>query len=326
MAFNEEYIHRIILDEVNQLVTFTPNKYNVITTFNKINNACFKNSLKLCPINLKLKKNYLGYFKYDGYDGNGGLINPILSINGAYEYNMVQFESVVAHEMIHYYLAKIGLDPKCGHGQEFKQLANTINTQFGLSIDETVDTGNMTYGGNSNNYVPNKQVIGKLKAYYSAINQYNNQMKKDIGNKNGEIALFMQTLYSFDIALLNAIKRCVSKNSLNEGGEFTKAMGDFRHGYNKGYNWMLDILTKKRNDNFNGGKNANSAAFNNNASLMELLFNVFPYNIEKKFDTINNKTMNLLSSISSVDSLITTIRDMGGYVENEINNAQGINP
>ena len=46
---------------------------------------------------------------------------------------MVQFESVLAHEMIHYYLAQIGADPKCSHGVEFKQMANDINSQNFLS-------------------------------------------------------------------------------------------------------------------------------------------------------------------------------------------------
>ena len=39
MVLTEEYLHKIILQEVNQGVTFTPTQYNIVTTFNKLNNA-----------------------------------------------------------------------------------------------------------------------------------------------------------------------------------------------------------------------------------------------------------------------------------------------
>ena len=325
MVLTEEYLHKIILQEVNQGVTFAPNQYNVITTFNKINNACFKGSLKPCTINLKLKKNYLGYFKYDGYDSSNRLINPILSINGNYQYNMIQFESVIAHEMIHYYLAQIGADPKCSHGAEFKQMANDINSQFGLNIDERVDTGTMTYGQQGNGYIPSKQIIGKLKAYHSALNKYNSELKRDMSNKNGQIGFFVQYLYSFDVSLLNAITRCVKKNSLNEGGEFTKAINDFSRGYNKWSNWMTDLLTKNSNSLKSGSRSGN-ASYNNNATLMQLLCYTFPNDIEKKFDKINRNTMNALSSIGYVDAIMQTIRQMESDIETEMQNAQGSNP
>jgi len=325
MVLTEEYLHKIILQEVNQGVTFTPNQYNVVTTFDKINKACFKGSLKPCSINLNLKKNYLGYFKYDGYDSSNRLINPILSINGKYQYNMVQFESVLAHEMIHYYLAQIGADPKCSHGVEFKQMANNINSQFGLNIDERVDTGNMTYNQQSNGYTPSQQIMGKLRAYYNALEQYNSQMEKDMNNKNGQIGFFIQSLYSFDIALLNAINKCVKKNSLNEGGEFTKAINDFGRGYDKWSSWMTDLLTKK-NDGIKGGSKSGNVSYNSNATLMQLLYYTFPNDIEKKFDKVNKNTMNALSSIGYVDAIMQTIRQMESDIETEMQNAQGINP
>ena len=322
----EERIHRIILNEVNQMVSFFPNMYNVVTTFQKINNSYFNNALKLCKFNLKLKKNYLGYFKYDGYNGNN-LINPIISINGAYKYTMEQFESIIAHEMIHYYLAERGIDLKCSHGQEFKQMANDMSAKLGITITETVDTGNMQYSSNNNAYTPSEQFIGKLNAYYQAIKMHNDSLYKDMKSKNGAILSFMQMLYSFDIALLNAIKRCVSKKSINESGELMQAHRNGQSGYNKWRNSMLNALTKKwgKDRQGNGGKSINTASFDKNAPLMSLLFHVFPNKIEKSFDGVNKRTMNMLSSINDVDALMVTIRQLGACVENEINNAQGMN-
>lgn len=328
MVLSDERIHKIILEEINQTVTFTPNKYNVVTTFNKLNKACFNNKLKLPKINLNLQKNYLGYFKYDGYSSNNNnLINPILSVNGAYEYNMNQFESVIAHEMIHYYLAKTGVDPNCSHGVEFQQIANQLNSKFGLTIDETVDTGGMNYGTNNNSYTPNSQSIRNLGIYFNTIKKYNDQMKNDMKNKGGDVGSFCQVLYQFDISLLNALNRCISKKSINEGGEFSKAIGNFRSGYNNWSNTVNNITNKILHlRNYGslpyGGENSNSA-YNNGASLMELLFNIFPNDIEKKHTTINNKTMNALESIGYIHAIMSSIRSLAQYIQNEIQKAQG---
>lgn len=325
MVLTEEYLHKIILQEINQGVMFTPTQYNIVTTFNKLNNACFKGSLKLCRINLNLKKNYLGYFKYDGYGNGNKLINPVLSINGKYQYTIEQFESVLAHEMIHYYLAQIGLDPKCSHGAEFKQMANNINSQLGLNIDERVDTGNMVYGQQGNTYTPSQQIMGKLKAYHQALEQYTSQMKSDMGNKSGLIKFFIQSLYSFNVALMDAIKRCVKKNSLNESSnDFSSDIRAFKSGYNEWSKGFLDFL--KRNISKRGGsKGGNASSYEgNNATLMQLLCYTFPNDIEKKFDKINNSTMNALSSIDYVDASMQTIRQMEADVETEMQNTQNV--
>lgn len=325
MVLTEEYLHKIILQEVNQNVAFTINHYHVESAFNRLNQICFNGRLKPCSINLKLPKNYLGYFKYDGYTNNNQLINPTISINGQYQYTTLQFESVLAHEMIHYWLAMNGADPKCSHGTEFRQMANNINSQFGLNIDERVDTGNMVYNKKSNVYKPSSQIIGKLKAYHQALQQYTSQMKNDMNNKSGSIGMFIQTLYSFNIALMNAITRCVKKNSLNESNDFSSDIAAFRNGYNQWSNGFIDFLKniKTSKYNSNGGK---ASSYNNNSTLMRLLFTTFPYDIEKKFDKINRNTMNALSSIGYVDAIMQTIRQMESDIETEMQNAQGSNP
>ena len=78
MVLNEEYIRKVILYEISQAVASNPTAYDVIASFDKINKAFFNDSLPRCGVNLNLKKNYLGYFKYDGYNGTN-LINPIIS-------------------------------------------------------------------------------------------------------------------------------------------------------------------------------------------------------------------------------------------------------
>jgi hypothetical protein len=45
----------------------------------------------------------------------------------------------MVHEMIHYYLAYMGIDVDCTHGSEFKKMANDLNKQYGMNITPTID-------------------------------------------------------------------------------------------------------------------------------------------------------------------------------------------
>ena len=98
--------------------------------------------------------------------------------------------------MIHYYLAAIGSDLKCGHGLEFRSMANKINAQGGLNIDETVDTSNMTYG--QNNTTISQNVIAQLGNYEKAFQSLNSQLQQEMNNKGGQILSFMQILFTFN--------------------------------------------------------------------------------------------------------------------------------
>ena len=85
----------------------------------------------------------------------------------------------------------------------------------------------------------------------------------------------------------------------------------------------MEMIHKTSKYNSNGGK---ASSYNNNSTLMRLLFTTFPYDIEKKFDKINRNTMNALSSIGYVDAIMQTIRQMESDIETEMQNAQGSNP
>ena len=56
-----------------------------------------------------------------------------------YDFTPKQFEDILVHEMIHYYLAYFGLDKRCRHGREFKKMANRLNQTYGLNVTKLLD-------------------------------------------------------------------------------------------------------------------------------------------------------------------------------------------
>ena len=363
MIINEEYIHRLIIEEVNNSVLFRPTEANVIEAFNEINKSCFRGRLPLCNISLELPQNYVGYFHYDGIN-NYGLVNPLLCVNGNYSFTMLIFKSVVAHEMIHYYLAWTYRNSDCFHGELFQEWANFINSKLGLNITEEVDTRELQYGTDDasqtttddNTNIINNDVIGNLRNYYNAIKKYYSELETDVLKSNGNTAIsnFIKTLSTFCTALLNALERCVSKQSLNESGEFTKGINAFKNGYNSGNRFTLNLLkgfgemrkkwlksknspnipkntrTRTQNGQTNPNQTGTQTDPNNpnqtinqngqtNTSydgqkLQELLFNTFS-SIQKQYYETESNTNGGLSSITSVTSLMTTISQLHDYVE-----------
>lgn len=82
-----------------------------------------------------------GYFQCNCIDSwfRRNLYNFSISITDYYDFTMEQFDDILVHEMIHYYLAYTGLDKRIRHGKEFKKMARKLNLNHGLNITSTVD-------------------------------------------------------------------------------------------------------------------------------------------------------------------------------------------
>ena len=70
--------------------------------------------------------------------------NTTIFMSGEYDYTQRQLDSIMVHEMIHYYLYVTGRDTRCSHGKEFMKMANEINSKFGLEVKKYVDLRNYT--------------------------------------------------------------------------------------------------------------------------------------------------------------------------------------
>lgn len=295
MILNEEFLHKIIISEIDQNVRFNPSKAHVYNTFNTINKNCFNGKLKPCNIQMISDRKYLGFFNYDGIKGNK-LINPTISVNYKYQYTIKEFESVVAHEMIHYYLAYFGIN---NHGYEFQSLANKINRTMGLQISDTVDATQMGY--NNQQLQVSGQLLGYMNACAKALNQYLPKIKQESNGKNGNLTEFFSTVYEFTYNLINALNRCISKKSLNEDLIQKvlpfKPIDDFRYGFKKYYamaqNWI-------------NGKNGNTTYSNSgtisNTDLIGLLYSVYP-KLRTKYQRLGYKSTVITNEFKSIDDL-----------------------
>lgn len=330
MLINEILLHNIILAEINQNVKFNPTKANVYNTFNSLNTRCFNDSLPMCDIEMITDRKYLGYFHYDGVNGNQ-LINPKISINQAYQYTMSEFESVVAHEMIHYYLAYNGQDMSCDHSNYFHTLASQINSQLGLNINDTVDVTNMAY--NNQQVQISSQLLGYMNSYLNTLKQYLGGIKNESKGKNGTLAQFYTNLYQFTQNIINSLQRCIKKRSLNEDIGQTAIQGvqtliplqpvnDLINGYeeysNKTKNWMTD--GRMDNNYSQYGKNGANNSNNNTSGLIYLLYNVYP-----KIKTQYQKCSMGYNSLI-VTNEFRILDDLKSKIDAETNNAQGGNP
>ncbi len=116
------------------------NHDNMLLTFDTCNMEYFEGKLLFPQFGLLHSYRTCGYFQYT----KGGwfdrtLYDPKISITDYFDFTEKQFVDIMVHEMIHYYLAYIGVDKRCRHGKEFKKMAEKLNKRFHLNITKRLD-------------------------------------------------------------------------------------------------------------------------------------------------------------------------------------------
>ena len=117
------------------------NIQNIQLAFNKCNEKYFEGKLPIPMFDLLHSFRTCGYCQCDYEQGwfSRTLYNFRISMTDYYDFTPIQFEDILVHEMIHYYLAYFGIDKSCSHGREFKKMAERLNGQYGLNIVTEVD-------------------------------------------------------------------------------------------------------------------------------------------------------------------------------------------
>ena len=108
-------------------------KINVISEaqlrslFRTFNDEYFDGVLPMPDFEITKSFRYFGYFMSDIEDNT--TVNPLIKISGQYEYTESQLRDVFVHEMIHYYLAYMGIDVKGSHSRDLYKMhiTETIN-------------------------------------------------------------------------------------------------------------------------------------------------------------------------------------------------------
>jgi len=116
------------------------NQTNMLMTFDTCNMEYFEGKLLFPQFELLHSYRTCGYFEYT----KGGwfdktLYDPTISITDYYDFTEKQFRDIMCHEMIHYYLAYVGIDRRCKHGKKFKEMAERLNKTYHLNITKRLD-------------------------------------------------------------------------------------------------------------------------------------------------------------------------------------------
>lgn len=135
------------------------NHDNMLLTFDTCNMEYFEGKLLFPQFGLLHSYRTCGYFQYT----KGGwfdktLYDPKISITDYFDFTEKQFVDIMVHEMIHYYLAYLGIDRGCHHGKKFMELAERLNKKYHLNVSKRLDISQY------------KRVKGPLLSYWLANN------------------------------------------------------------------------------------------------------------------------------------------------------------
>lgn len=231
---------RRLLYEYNQ-TRFTPTIMDMDKEFKTLNTLMYNDVLPTPRFKPTNSQQQFGEFTCQ-IDNSGRITNPIISISVYYQYDIQQFDSLMAHEMIHYYLAYIGHDTNCTHNAEWQQMADDFNQDYGLEISETIDTTKYTpsqqpNGGGNGNGQPNnpqnpsqqpnggginpqiwkqlEQIAKNLVKFYEQASKEQNSLS---ANKQNQPQLVNASLNLLNLCptICERIKVCVKKQTLNE--------------------------------------------------------------------------------------------------------------
>lgn len=112
--------------------------HNVMGFFYEYNKKYFGGILPLPNFGLIHSYRTVGFFSCD-FDDDGNMINQKIEMSDNYDYLDNQFKDILLHEMIHYYLAYVGLDVQGLHGEQFLNMANEFNRKYHTNITPMVD-------------------------------------------------------------------------------------------------------------------------------------------------------------------------------------------
>ena len=114
---------------------------NMLIAFDDCNMKYFEGKLPIPMFDLLHSFRTCGYFHcdYEQVWFSKRLYNFCISMTDYYDFTPKQFEDILVHEMIHYYLAYFGIDKRCKHGRKFKEMAERLNRTYGLNVTKTLD-------------------------------------------------------------------------------------------------------------------------------------------------------------------------------------------
>ena len=88
--------------------------------------------------------------KFDDYDN---ITEVTIGISDNYDFTEEQFDDVLLHEMIHYYLAWTKQDVRLTHKNEFKSMMKLFNELYGTNISIKTNVTNFKLNKNKKSFL-----------------------------------------------------------------------------------------------------------------------------------------------------------------------------
>ena len=114
-----------------------PSVQYIHENFKRFNKQMFASLLPPIPVAITTAKNYLGYITFKkGVDKSGKpcFCNYRFRFSARYDMPENEWEDILIHEMIHYFIAYQGLNDNAPHGKLFREKMNEINTKYHRNI------------------------------------------------------------------------------------------------------------------------------------------------------------------------------------------------
>ena len=111
----------------------------VSSMFDEMNKTIFASMLSRPTFKIKSNRINVGAFTAQLNREEMVLRHPTITITDYYDFTERELRSIIAHEMVHFYLIVIGDDLRGSHGDTFKKLIGKINRTHNLEIAVAVD-------------------------------------------------------------------------------------------------------------------------------------------------------------------------------------------
>lgn len=140
-----------------------PDRRFVVETFNTFNLSIFNSELPLPSISLTRARTFRGkltYRKKRNMSGRMECYDFEIRISTLFNLERKEWEDVVIHEMIHYYIAFKGIPDTSSHGAAFRKMMHAINRQHkrGITI--------------SSRSTENENADSRLRAHYVCLAKF----------------------------------------------------------------------------------------------------------------------------------------------------------
>ena len=104
----------------------------------RFNELCFEGALPEVRIVMTKARTYLGKLTFCTRRGFFGRVTGhdsfAIRISTAFDLSVAEWEDVIIHELIHYYIAWSGIKDTSVHGTEFRKIMADINARYGRHI------------------------------------------------------------------------------------------------------------------------------------------------------------------------------------------------